>query len=295
MVSLRRLAVTLSLASATLVAASAAEARPTAYPAGAVHSPMSEAVVGKLRAVLAASPGKRDVFVKIGDSNTANTTFMSCLAAREPKMGAHLELDETRRFFSVQKVDAQRSSFNRRSLAATVGWLAGQVLSGAPSFLDQEIAAAKPAFAVVMLGTNDNRPAGLPIFTRNLAEILDRTLAAGVIPLVSTIPPRDDSALAEARVEEINAAIRALAERRQVPLMDLHAALLPLPQHGLVRDGIHLSTVWESGVPRACRFTPDGLEKGMNVRNLLVLQALDRARRFVIDQATPEAEPAPGA
>jgi hypothetical protein len=210
-------------------------------------------------------------------------------------MGAHLELDETRRFFGVQKVDGPKSSFNRTSLSATVGWLTGQVLGGAPSFLDREIAAVKPAFAVVMLGTNDNRPAGLPIFTRNLAEVLDRTLAAGVIPLVSTIPPRDDSALAEARVVEINAAIRALAESRQVPLMDLHAALLPLPQHGLVRDGIHLSTIWEHDAPRPCRFTPEGLQKGMNVRNLLVLAALDRARRFVIEQGTPEAEPAPGA
>ncbi|MEO7331015.1 MAG: SGNH/GDSL hydrolase family protein, partial [Minicystis sp.] len=243
----------------------------------------------------ASSPGKRDAFVKIGDSNTANSTFLNCLAAREPKMGAHLDLDETRRFFGVQKVDGGKSSFNRTSLSATVGWLAGHVLGGAPSFLDQEIAAVKPAFAVVMLGTNDNRPSGLPIFTRNLAAILDRTLAAGVIPLVSTIPPRDDSALADARVVELNASIRALAESRQVPLMDLYTALLPLPQHGLVRDGIHLSTVWENGAPRACRFTPEGLQKGMNVRNLLVLAALDRARRFVIEQGTPEAEPTPGA
>jgi hypothetical protein len=112
--------------------------------------------------VLASSPGRRDVFVKVGDSNTANSTFLSCLAAREPKLGAHLELDETRRFFGVQKPsDRRRARSIGRSLAATVGWLAGHVLGGAPSFLDQEIRAVKPAFAVVMLGTNDNRPLGL--------------------------------------------------------------------------------------------------------------------------------------
>ncbi|MFO0759396.1 MAG: SGNH/GDSL hydrolase family protein [Byssovorax sp.] len=287
-----RLAGLVSLAS--LLLASTAEAR-TTYPRGALHSPMTESVVTRLRAVLSASQGQRDTFVKIGDSNTASTNFMSCLAAKEPRMGAHLELDETRRFFGVRAIEAGQSSFNRRSLAATVGWLTGQVLAGAPSFLDREIAAAKPAFAVVMLGTNDNRPAGMPIFTRNLTEVVDRTLAAGVIPLLSTLPPRGDSALAEARVVEMNTVIRALAESREVPLMDLHAALATLPQQGLVRDGIHLSTIWENGAPRPCRFTEDGLQKGMNTRNLLVLQALDRARRFVLEQRTPDAEPQPGA
>lgn len=295
MPSLRRLAGLVSLVCASLAAASEAEAKPSSYPVGALHSPMSEAVVQRLRAVLASSPGRRDAFVKIGDSNTANPTFLSCLAAREPKLGAHLELDETRRFFGMRALGPQESSFNRRSLAATVGWLAGQVLSGSPSFLDQEIRAVKPAFAVVMMGTNDNRPLGLPTFTASFTAILDRTLAAGVIPLVSTIPPRNDSALAEARVQEINAAIRSLAESRQVPLMDLHAALSPLPQRGLVRDGIHLSTVWEHGSPRPCRFTREGLQKGMNLRNLLVLQALDRAKSFVLEQRTPEAEAVPGA
>jgi hypothetical protein len=40
--------------------------------------------------------------------------------------------------------------------------------------------------------------------------------------------------------------------------------------------------------------TGEALQKGMNVRNLMVLQALDRARRFLVEGEAPEAEPVPG-
>jgi hypothetical protein len=76
--------------------------------------------------------------------------------------------------------------------------------------------------------------------------------------------------------------------------MDLHAALLPLPRHGLVGDGIHLSAFWKDQAPHACWLSGEALQKGMNVRNLVTLQALDRARRFVVGDETPEAEPVPG-
>jgi hypothetical protein len=270
------------------VLASAASAEP------ALHSPMTPAVVARLKGVLAASGGARDAFVKIGDSNTANPLFSNCLAGKDVELGERAALETTRAFFSARKVDARRTSFDRASEAATAGWLAGQALAGEPSPLVREVAAVKPAFAVIMLGTNDDRPIGLDAFARNLTEVVDRALALGVVPLMSTLPPRDDAPGAARRIPEMNRTIRAIAEIRQVPLMDLNAALLPLPRHGLVSDGIHLSTVWEGAMPRPCRLTGEGLQKGMNVRNLLVLTALDRARRFLLQDEAPEAEPAPG-
>src|SRR4051794_19859316 len=90
MPSLRRVIGMVSLACASLLAASSAEAGPTRYPAGPLHSPMSEAVVARLQKVLTGSSGNRDAFVKIGDSNTANPTFLKCLANREVKTVAHL-------------------------------------------------------------------------------------------------------------------------------------------------------------------------------------------------------------
>jgi hypothetical protein len=287
MPSLRRLAALLTVACAVLLPA---RARAQGIP---IHSAMTPTVVARLASVLASSGGARDAFVKIGDSNTANPAFLSCLAGADVRLGDHADLEETRRFFGERRVDGLHTSFDRRSTSATIGWLAGAVLAGSPAPLVREVAAVKPAFAVVMLGTNDDRVNGFDVFARDFPVVVDRLLEAGVIPLLSTIPPRADSFAAAARVPELNRVIREVAESRQVPLMDLFSALLPLPRHGLGGDGIHLSTLWRGRAPHACWMTPDGLQKGMNVRNEVVLGALDRARRFLIEGEEPETEPAP--
>jgi hypothetical protein len=89
----------------------------------------------------------------------------------------------------------------------------------------------------------------------------------------------------------MNAIIRAIAQHRAVPLIDLAEALEPLDGFGLASDGIHLQ-VYASGGAHGCWLTPAGLTEGMNQRNLLTLQALDRLRTFVLDRAAPEARPA---
>jgi hypothetical protein len=288
--SVRRVAGGVAIALAALLASS----RSFAQPAGAIHSPMTAAVVAHLKEVLASGHGRRDAFVKIGDSNTANPMFLTCFAGDGADLAGRGDLAATRAFFSARKVDGWHTSFDRASVSAAVGWLARSVLAGSPSPLAREIDAARPAFAVVMLGTNDDLPGGLEGFEESLPRVVDGALARGVVPLLSTIPPRDDSPAAAAGVAALNHVVRALAASRGVPLMDLHAALLPLPRHGLVGDGIHLASVWEGGVPRACRFTPEALQKGMNMRNLVVLEALDRARRFLVGDEAPEADAAPG-
>jgi hypothetical protein len=281
---------------ASLITVACAVALLAASPAAAepLHSPMTPAVVARLKAVLASGGARRDAFVKIGDSNTASPAFLSCYAGQDVQWGEHASLAATRAHFAGGRVDALRTSFDRVSTSATIGWLAGQPLQGFPSHVDQEIGAVKPAFAVIMLGTNDDRPGGFEAFARSLPAVVDRTLALGVVPILSTLPPRSDSPAAAARIPEMNRTIRALAESRQIPLMDLYAALLPLPRHGLVGDGIHLASFWQDGAPHACWLTGEALEKGMNVRNLVVLQALDRARRFLVENEAPEAAPAPG-
>lgn len=278
----------------TLVCALAATPRALAQEApgaGSIHSAMTPALVGRLRAILATSRGNKDTFIKVGDSNTANPSFSNCFAGSEVDLGEHASLETTRRFFSARRFDGLHGSFDRTSISAASGWITRQAVSGDHgSPLTREIAAVKPAFAVVMLGTNDNRANGMEMFVEALPRVIDGLLAQGVVPLVSTIPPRADAPAMRDRVPVINRAIRALAESRQVPVMDLYTALLPLPKHGLVADGIHLASAWEKGAPRSCRLTPDALQSGMNVRNLVMLQALDRARRFLVAGESPESQ-----
>jgi hypothetical protein len=252
---------------------------------------MSAAVVDRLSAVLATTRYRKDVFMKVGDSITASADFLNCFAGSEVELDTHSALEPSLRFFTKTLADATRTSFDRTSDAALFGWNAYGPLAGvAPVPLDREIAAVRPAFAIVMFGTNDIETSGVIPFERDLRGLVDRILAANIVPLLSTIPPRSDPAI-NAVVTEINAIVRAVAQYRQVPYLDLWQAMSPLPQLGLQADGVHPSR-YSSGAAHSCWLTPDGLRFGFNQRNLITLEALDRVRRFLENGEAPEAAPA---
>ena len=130
-------------------------------------------------------------------------------------------------------------------------------------------------------------------FLHNMDAIVSTARWLGVAPVISTIPPRTDTAAAEASTEELNAGLWNLAATRHVPLINLWRALNPLPNHGIVSDDLHLSV---SGWPgcaspcnpntcapncRAANFTTAGLEYGSDMRNLITLQTLRRLSRAV--------------
>jgi hypothetical protein len=254
---------------------------PARYPAGALHSPMSASVVEKMRAVLAASPHKKNVFAKVGASNTVNTNFAHCFAGNDVRWEGHERFEPTRAFFS---------GYDRTSLAATVGWGAAAALKGEPNALEQEVAAIDPAFAVVLFGTNDTVESNVIPFERALGKVIDELLALRVVPLVSTIPPRADRETANALVPEMNAVIRVVAQSRQVPFMDLWQKLVVLPDYGLISDGIHMSVHVQGGA-HGCWFGADALDEGMNIRNLVTIESLHRARSHLLEGAAPEATP----
>jgi len=263
---------------------------PIRYPHGLRHSPLAKTVVERWKGILSTSPGRTSVFAKVGDSNTVNTGFLTCFGGNDIQWGANAALEPTRAFFGKDLADGAKTSFERTTLAAKVGWSSGAVLAGDPSPIDQEIAAIKPAFAVVLLGTNDTYPQGVEPFAQNLLRVVDELAAAGVVPLLTTLPQRDDTDEARALVPEMNAIVRAVAQARQAPLMDLFGALVELPDFGLVGDGIHLQSFAQGGV-HACWFDAAGLGEGMNRRNLLTIEALDRARRFLLEGEAPEPRP----
>jgi len=267
-------------------------AGPVRYPAGVLHSPMSRSVVERLQAILASTPHRKDVFMKVGDSITVNTNFLNCFAGMDVKLDAFSGLEPSRQFFKQTLADATKSSFDRASLAAVVGWNTNDPLAGTPPVpLDQEIAAIDPAFAVVMMGTNDTEAIGVQNFERNLGKLVDAILAAKIVPLVSTIPPRSDPT-ANAVVPDMNAVVRAVAQSRQVPYLDLWQTMTPLPQLGLGGDGVHPNVYLSSGA-HGCWLTADGLMFGFNQRNKITLEALDRVHRYLQNGEAPEPAPAP--
>jgi hypothetical protein len=247
---------------------------PALYPSGPRHSPIPADLATGLRVIAARGATlDDDVLMKVGDSITVSTSFLHCFA------GTNVDLDGRDLTATLERFragDAGGSTpFDRTSLAATVGWSANAALAGSPSPLDQEHAATTPRFAVVMFGTNDVGFRTAEAFARDMWTIADLMIARGTIPLLTTIPPRDDSATADAGVPLYNLALRAIAQGLGVPFVDLHQELLPLPSHGLAGDGVHLQA-FGSG---SCQLTTAGLQFAANVRNLLTLEQLDRAAR----------------
>jgi lysophospholipase L1-like esterase len=264
------------------------------YAPGPVHSRITAPIADRLRAIVAEGGHRRDVFSKIGDSITVSTSFARCLSRTSVEIPAALaaadryadeaSLEATRSFFATQLI-GQNTSFSRVSQAATVGWMAVRAIQGTPSSaLDREIDTTDAAFAVVMFGTNDTWEGTGTQFRRNLRRIASRLLERRVVPILSTIPPRGQAQY-DALVPGMNAIIRSVASYYRVPLMDYHQRLSAIPRRGLSGDGIHPNARGAS----SCDFSAAGLAGGYNQRNLLLIEALDRVKRVVLDGGEPDA------
>ncbi|MCB9537891.1 MAG: SGNH/GDSL hydrolase family protein [Myxococcales bacterium] len=279
-----------------LLAAALAQARdaPPAehYPAGRLLSPLSPGVVDHLRAVAARAPRQDDVFAKVGCSISHSLHFLRCFGAPTVDLGPFEHLRATLDFFRAGDA-AGTDPFRRQSRATHRGWRVQHALRGDPSPLDVELDALDPRFAVTMFGTNDTAFGEPAVFARDLWRLVDRLTARGVVPILSTIPPRDDDHRADALVPIYNGLVRGVAQGLRVPLVDLRLALDALPGHGLSADRLHPAALYRAGRPAACDFGPEGLRRGYNVRNLLTLAALHAVKRVLIDgQAPPDPPPA---
>ncbi len=257
---------------------------PETYPEGRVHSPVTPFVAENLRSIRSRGDDlQNNVFAKIGDSITVSDAFMRCLAD-SPILDDRDALQATVDYFRAGDAGGT-TPYERVSAAAGVGWNTQQALEGTPSPLEQEVEAILPAEALVMFGTNDVGFVALEDYAQNLLDLTDRLLDRGVVPILSTIPARLDDPTVNARVPRFNMTVRAIAQARQVPLIDLHFALERLPNQGLGGDGVHLASAGSS----TCDFRPGGLRGGANIRNLASLEALDRTRRAIDETTVPDA------
>ncbi|MBT9561181.1 MAG: SGNH/GDSL hydrolase family protein, partial [Myxococcales bacterium] len=256
---------------------------PALYPPDKVHSPLTPSVVARLAAIHATDPALADdVFMKIGASTTVSNSYLGCFAGENVALESYAGLQPTLDFFLGGDA-AGSDPFSRKTVAAKVGVSAGWAITGDPSPLEQEYLALSPSFAFVHYGTNDlgmgsTYESALFNFGDKLWTLTDELLGWGVIPILVTIGQRLDDPAADAWVDTFNGAIAAVAQGRQVPLLDANLAYEPIPNYGIASDGIH-SSVYPGG---ACQLTDPGLDYGMNIRNAHSLVVLDRLRRAVL-------------
>lgn len=244
------------------------------YPEGARHSPITPRIATHLRSITS-STAHDNVLAKVGDSITVDPSFLACFDGGTVDLAGRSDLSATVAYYS---------GYARTSYAAKGGTTAQDALTGSPCPLDKELTAIQPRVAVVMFGTNEVRMDWtVDAFGEELWNLVDATIARGVIPIMSTIPANTGYPAADARIPTFNRVIRAIAQGRGVPLVDLHHELDALPNRGISADGLH-PTVSPSG---GCVLTSDGLQYGYNVRNLITLEALGRTHA-ALSGSTPD-------
>ncbi|MBY0457695.1 MAG: SGNH/GDSL hydrolase family protein, partial [Gemmataceae bacterium] len=264
---------------------------PTAYTLTPVVPTLDAALTARLAPVVQRGAGlgnRPNVFARAGDSITFASAFLTPLAAPNPGTDATGDgsLTDSLNYFRSGRVGAS-NPFNRPSSAALGGLTAAQVLALLPG----ELAATKPAFVLVMVGTNDvSLDTPLDAFRQTIGAIAQTALDAGVVPVLSTIPDMSIAPELAARQPGYNQVIQDVAEAAQVPLWNYWRALQRLPNQGISADGVHPSVAPTGGADLG----PAGLNYGYNVRNLTALQTLDKLRRVLLSGQPPDT-PNPGA
>ncbi|MHC1781346.1 MAG: GDSL-type esterase/lipase family protein [Anaerolineaceae bacterium] len=204
-------------------------------------------------------------FSKIGDCESTPTWFLGDfdLGPKHYDLGPYPELQEV--------IDSFPGSFGRVSVAARPGfktssalsplWADRKVCEAAETPLDCEYRLQNPAFAFIMLGTND--VAFIDTYEANLRQVIEKTMAAGIVPILATKADNLEGNHA------INAITARLAVEYDLPMWNFWKAVQGLPNNGLQEDKVHLTVAGSRFGDRIVMFS------GWPVRNLTALQTLE--------------------
>jgi hypothetical protein len=219
---------------------------------------------------------KRNVFVKVGDCDSANY-FLYGIDDGLYSLGGYNHLLQAIYFFS--------GSFNHRGVAAQDGYVAASVLN--PVWADPRLCRSgetplaceyrlqKPSVALIMLRTYHYGDDWQNKYRQDIQAVVEYSLEKGVIPVLSTLPRIET---AHEGLYEMNDIIRKLAVQYDVPLWDLFLTTEQLPNRGTDANA-HL-TIPTNGLPTF--FVDTNLDYGMTRRNLEALEVLHRLRKEAV-------------
>jgi hypothetical protein len=210
-------------------------------------------------------------FSKVGDCQSITTYFLSTLETPDSfDLGQYTGLQQT--------VDWFKGSFGRESLSVKGGFNAAAVLSplradpkeckSGESPVACEYRQHNPSIALISL---EEWWAGYPEnYEKYLRQIIEYSIQQGVLPVVAT---KADNLEGN---QLINQTIARLAWEYDIPMWNFWAAVQPLPGHGLIEDGFHLTHGNNFNFA-----VSQNMQTGWTIRNLTALEVLDTVRRSV--------------
>jgi hypothetical protein len=217
-----------------------------------------------------------NVITKVGDSVAANDLYLTPMSRGDHELGAYDYLAETINYFGPSLVEP--------SIAARIGMTTYTVFN--PLWADKtrcrpnesplacEYRLKKPSIAVILFGGNDVRHMMDADFARQMRRLVEESLAAGVIPVLSTFSCDPAEPLWWQSIN-FNLRLAEIAQEYEVPLINLWSAARILPDYGLDQDGVHMkNSGWDH-----IKFTR-GNEAyyGTTLQNLLTIRMLDELR-----------------
>lgn len=204
-----------------------------------------------MKTVAAKFKGTPGVYIQIGDSITyanQNTAWARGGQGQSPAVQQFLKWSHAK---EKNQTDgwwlAADDQPGNRSHTAASGVRANEYLAGGKGGLPplaEIIKKFNPQMALYMLGTNDiNGGRKVAAYIADVEKALDMLMENGTIPILSTLPPIKGKA---AQVDEFCKALRELAAKKKIPLLDLNAEMNAragekMESAYLGGDGVHLS------------------------------------------------------
>jgi hypothetical protein len=240
--------------------------------------------VGAMRGVAAGFRGVDGVFLQLGDSLTmampnawwALRGVGHSLTERAFLAWAHAGEKNERDGWYLAVTTTGEEDPPKRTFTAAMGCSARYLLTGEKGILplDQLVETYRPRVAVYLIGVSDVIR-GTPVdeYIGFVEQAVDVLTNAATVPILATVTP---SLAHNDQVLRMNDGLKALAERRRVPLLDVYAAMSALCADVSVflgEDGVHLTWREPKGGPGAADFLRSGyllrgyviVRKGMEV------------------------------
>lgn len=243
----------------------------------------------RMREVAAGFGGREGVVVQFGDSIT-----MAAPNAVWARRWAHTQTPEERAFLDWAHAarDDDRSGWYlatatssdaaRQAFTASMGCTAHYLLTGEKGLppLARMLAAYAPRFAVFALGASEViRGWTLDRYVPYVEAAVDLMTDRGTIPIVATVTPLRGL---DEGVSMVNDALRSVAERRRLPLVDVHAQMQRLARDVQVfvePDGVHPTFDAAAQAP-----APEGfLRSGYLLRGWLIVRTAMEVKARVLD------------
>jgi hypothetical protein len=205
-------------------------------------------------------------FSVIGDCQNVSSYFLSVYEKPgEYSLG-------TEYAYLQPTIDYYQGSYSRVSVAVKGGFNAAAVISplranrkvcnANESPLDCELRLWRPSIVIVSMETWwSKKPA--QEYEKYMRIVLDRIIASGAVPIIAT---KADNLEGD---NAINGTVAKLAYEYDIPMWNFWAAVQPLPDHGLSKDGFHLTFA------RNFFDDPVRMKSAWPWRNLTALQSLD--------------------